>query len=241
MKSVFKSGICLLLLIFLTSIRAQNNDTAKIKKEGNAVSSQIVKQSAVNRDTAAKSYTIVSKGGIKNQAADRTVSTVRRNNPRINELSREINQMVAKYKSKTVKADVKTGKVKFSELSGGQLDRVRREANAYYSRTREKDYMRGNKSVKWKLIEKYYNEKYIEKTQRTDRGSRLKKDQYEEIRRKLSELFDLREEDKRDEIKKLEKQVNDLERKLRERKSRKKDIVNSRLRELLGEPNNLKW
>jgi hypothetical protein len=241
MKSVIKSGIGLLLLLFLTNISAQNNDTAKVKKEGMVPSSRTVRLSAVNRDTTAKINSFIVKGGRQNLHLNNVIVADRGNNPRINELNKEINQLVAKYKSITIKADSKAGKVKFSGLSEEKRERVRREADAYYLRTRNQAFIHGDKDSKWKLIERYYNENYREKTPQVRRGSDPKREQYEEIRRKLGILFDLREEEKRDEIRKLEKQVSDLERKLRERKNSKREIINGRLRELLGEPNNLKW
>jgi hypothetical protein len=242
MKSVVKFGICLLLLLFYADLQAQNNNTENVKKEGIAASLESTSQFTVNRDTSVKANSRPSIQ-IKKQNQDKknVIVASGRSNPRINGLDVEINRMVAKYKSYTVKAGAKTVKEKFSGLSESQKERVRREADAYYLKTKNRVFIHGDHDTKWKLIERYYNENYTEKTPRVKGRLDTKRELYQEIRKKLSMMFDLKEEGKREEIRKLEKQVNDLKMKLRERKSSKKEIVNNRLRELLGEPDNLKW
>lgn len=241
MKSVVKFGICLLLLFFYADLQAQNNKAENVKKEGIAASLENVNQPVVNRDTSVKANSRPSIQINKYQNKKNVIVASGRSNPRINGLDVEINRMVAKYKSYTVKASAKTVKEKFSGLTESKKERVRREADAYYLRTKNQMFIRGDNDTKWKLIERYYNENYTEKTPRVKSRLDTKRELYQEIRKKLSMMFDLREEGKREEIRKLEKQVNDLKMKLRERKSSKKEIVNNRLRELLGEPDNLKW
>lgn len=244
MKSVFKTGICLLLIIFLTNISAQNGDSSAVKKEGisanagGSLTPSVSKQE--NKDTPKiKSSTVTVSGSRPNQQRNVYTITGRNSNPRIAELNREINQMVVKYKTNNVKAGKAVVK-KFNELSSGEKENVRREADRYLFR-RDKLFRKGDNKTKWDLIEKYYYEVYTQKRTSERRNFDPKKQQYEEIKRKISELFDLREDEKRDEIRKLEKQIRELEGKLNDRKRNKQQIVNGRLKELLGEPNNLKW
>lgn len=244
MKSVFKTGISLLFILFLTNISAQNGDSSAIRKEGisayagGAFTPSASKQE--NKDTIRKKSSAEAISGSRPNQQRNVVSVSGRNsNPRIAELNKEINQLVAKYKTNNIKAG-KAVKQKFSELSSGEKEAVRKEADRYLFR-RDNLFRKGDNKTKWALIEKYYYEKYIPKRAAARKETDPKRQQYEEIRRKISELFELREDEKRDEIRKLVKQIKELEGKLNDRKRNKQQIVNSRLKELLGEPNNLKW
>jgi hypothetical protein len=57
----------------------------------------------------------------------------------------------------------------------------------------------------------------------------------------LNELFDLREKDREEEIKHLNEKLEHLKSVLDERKKRKKEIVDRRLQELIGERDVLIW
>lgn len=77
---------------------------------------------------------------------------------------------------------------------------------------------------------KYQNDKTGEK-------QKLK----EELRNKLSELFELRESERKEEFEDLEKRLNELRESLTERRKNKEEIVKNRMRELTGEEKNLRW
>jgi hypothetical protein len=62
-----------------------------------------------------------------------------------------------------------------------------------------------------------------------------------ELSSKLSELFDLRESKKHDELVQLEKRIKDLKESLQERHDNKQEIMQRRIQELLGNPKNLNW
>ena len=57
----------------------------------------------------------------------------------------------------------------------------------------------------------------------------------------LSELFDLREEDRRDEISHLEKRIADLKDSVKDRRSHKDEILKRRMAELLRGDDPLRW
>ena len=58
---------------------------------------------------------------------------------------------------------------------------------------------------------------------------------------KLSELFDMKEAKKQDEVKQLEKRLQDLKESLQVRKENKDKIVQYRMQAMLGESNYLRW
>jgi cell division protein ZapA (FtsZ GTPase activity inhibitor) len=62
-----------------------------------------------------------------------------------------------------------------------------------------------------------------------------------ELSSKLSELFDIRESKKHDELAQLEKRIKDLRESLQERHDNKQEIIQRRIQELLGNPKNLNW
>jgi len=63
----------------------------------------------------------------------------------------------------------------------------------------------------------------------------------EELRTKLSELFELRETERKEEFESLEKRLNELRESLSERRKNKEEIVKNRLNELTGEEKHLRW
>lgn len=63
----------------------------------------------------------------------------------------------------------------------------------------------------------------------------------EELQRKLDEAFELKQTNRRREIQQLENRLQDLQQKLEERERLRGDIIENRLRELLGLKNEFKW
>lgn len=63
----------------------------------------------------------------------------------------------------------------------------------------------------------------------------------EQLRTILSEQFDLKEEEKSARIKKLEDEIARLKEELAKRKKNKEEIINMRLKDLLGESRYLEW
>ena len=57
----------------------------------------------------------------------------------------------------------------------------------------------------------------------------------------LSQLFEMREAQKQEEVKQLEKRLQDLKESLQMRKQNKEEIVNRRIQELLGNSKYLRW
>ena len=62
-----------------------------------------------------------------------------------------------------------------------------------------------------------------------------------ELKTKLNSLFDLKEEDRKNEVENLEKRLRELKASLEARKRNKDEIVNRRIRELTGENKYLRW
>lgn len=62
-----------------------------------------------------------------------------------------------------------------------------------------------------------------------------------ELQNVLDELFDVRESQRSDQIVELEKELERLRETLKDRQAHKKTIVESRLKELLGEEDHLRW
>ena len=62
-----------------------------------------------------------------------------------------------------------------------------------------------------------------------------------ELRQKLTELFDLREAEKKAEVESLEKRLKELKEKLAQRTGSRDKIIDERLAELLGEKKYLGW
>ncbi|MDZ7721845.1 MAG: hypothetical protein U5R06_03205 [candidate division KSB1 bacterium] len=62
-----------------------------------------------------------------------------------------------------------------------------------------------------------------------------------ELEQKLSELFDLREQDKRERIKKLEEELEKLKEMVQERRQNREKIIEHRLNEMLGQTDTLGW
>ncbi len=62
-----------------------------------------------------------------------------------------------------------------------------------------------------------------------------------DLKSKLNILFDLKEEDRKNEVQDLEKRLKELKSALETRKRNKDEIVNRRIREITGENKYLKW
>jgi len=80
------------------------------------------------------------------------------------------------------------------------------------------------------LAVKYEQVKESEKT-------KIKKD----LRRELNNLFNQKEERRREEVEQLEKELRELKKSLSARQKNKKDIIERRLQELLDEDQYLEW
>ena len=62
-----------------------------------------------------------------------------------------------------------------------------------------------------------------------------------ELNKILSELFDLREENRREEVAKLETRLKELKDSLKERQENKAEIIKRRLAQLTGQSQHLEW
>ncbi len=62
-----------------------------------------------------------------------------------------------------------------------------------------------------------------------------------ELSGKLSELFDIKETQKQNEVQRLEKRIQELKESLQARKQNKNEIIQRRIQELIGDARYLKW
>ncbi|MFQ5769319.1 MAG: hypothetical protein ACE5HX_02200 [bacterium] len=85
------------------------------------------------------------------------------------------------------------------------------------------------------------------KTEELGHDFRISEDEAEkanlekELKRALSELFDLRELDKQREIERLEKQLQELKNMVKKRKGHREEIIQKRLDQMLGKEDYLAW
>ena len=76
---------------------------------------------------------------------------------------------------------------------------------------------------------------------RHNNDSKVKETIKKELSSILSQMFDIREKDREEEIKLLTEKLDHLKNVLEERKTKKKEIVERRLQEMLGEIDVLRW
>lgn len=62
-----------------------------------------------------------------------------------------------------------------------------------------------------------------------------------ELKQKLGELFELRENNRQEEVKDLEERLSELKKTLQERRENKDEIIQKRLKDLTGESRNIDW
>ena len=244
MKTILKAALIFLIPVFMCKVEAQQGSITKDSTLKAAPNTTLL---AINQDTAKKIKGTYQK--ISNQTGSRSIPAwqdleKKNNNPRIAELNKEISQLVGLYKAGKGPGEIKkNGPKYYSDLTESEKKYYRSKVAGSNLRGRDKIEYDRNKE---RFVEQYYNSRYAKNMNvRTNVKVRASNDPREqtanEIRRKLGELFDLREDEKRDEIRKLEKQISALESKLNERRESKKQIVDGRLKELIGQPNHLKW
>jgi len=76
---------------------------------------------------------------------------------------------------------------------------------------------------------------------RTTKSENEKKEIKNELKSVLKELFDLKEKDKKFELKRLEEEIEKLKKIMAERKKHKSDIIEQHLEELLLEKEYMRW
>lgn len=168
-------------------------------------------------------------------------------NPEIRKLEAEVEKLAMLYR-RDQHSDKKFSSDKYQNLSAEEKKSVKNMIS-YYSF--EGYYPmpssgRGSKNTeKEKSIdqraEEYYNSvvaQYLtgDKEKSVNKGKLL-----EDIKKKLNNLFEMKETEKQKDVAKLEQELKELQSTLAERKKNKPQIIDQRLNELIGLPNTLKW
>jgi len=241
MKTALKISILLFVLAYTGHINAFQNIE---KKDDKDKQTQVRQVNLILEQDTVKKKALAFEQSLRTKRAPNVIIedlNLRNENPRIAELNKEINKLVSLYKAGKGPEELKNlkeGLKSYKELSGNEKERIRRDAYNY-ARARRQIQQYNQDTEKYAEI--YYATR-IRRSSRNDEESKNARERTaEQIRKRLSELFDLREESKKEEIRKLQKQIDELEKKLRERQKNKKQIVDSRLKELIGEPSNLRW
>jgi hypothetical protein len=90
-------------------------------------------------------------------------------------------------------------------------------------------------------IEEFFD-KYVVPYLNNDKEKTINKQKLlDEIKKRLNNLFEMKEAEKQKEVTKLEQQLKNLQSTLAERKKNKAQIIDQRINELIGLPNTLRW
>ncbi len=130
-------------------------------------------------------------------------------------------------------------------LKSTEKNKYRQALEDYYIATDRMDKLKEKDPIRYEQLQKkreleHKSHSFIEEYRATS-VQKEKNKLRDELRSVLNELFDLRELDRQQEIKKLTAKIDDLKKVMNERKKRKKDIVERRLKQLLGEERELVW
>lgn len=161
------------------------------------------------------------------------------NNPEISKLENEVSLLGnvytrEKYGRKNYSAD------KYQNLADEEKKNLRNAIN-----TRFYSYSIGFKDADLKnktqdqRAEELFN-KVVSQYLNSD-GSVNKQKLADEIRRRLDQLFEMKEAEKQKEVTKLETQLKALQNTLSDRKKNKQQIIEQRMNDLVGLPNTLRW
>ena len=104
---------------------------------------------------------------------------------------------------------------------------------------RERDPQRFEQIMKERQMENEIKELSLQcrKSQNNDEKEEIKKD----IKTRLEKLFDLREAQRENEIKRMEQELNKLKEKMKTRKTNRDKIIERRQKELIGEEDDMGW
>lgn len=90
-------------------------------------------------------------------------------------------------------------------------------------------------------MEEFFN-KHVVPYLNNDKEKTINKQKLlDEIKKRLNNLFEMKEAEKQKEVTKLEQQLKNLQSTLAERKKNKAQIIDQRINELIGLPNTLRW
>ena len=132
-----------------------------------------------------------------------------------------------------------------SMLKSKQFNKYKQALEDYYISTDMMDKLKESDPKRYEQLKKKRDleeksRKYAEEYRMTS-VQKEKNKHKAELKTVLNELFDLRELDREEEMKKLNQKLNDLMKVMSERNKKKNDIVERRLNQLLGEVNELVW
>lgn len=130
-------------------------------------------------------------------------------------------------------------------LKASQKNKYRQALEDYYVVTDRMDKLKEKDPVRYEQLQKKRElDKKSRRLAEEYRATSVQKEKNKhkaELQSALNDLFDLRELDRQQEIKKLTAKIDDLNKVMSERKKKKRDIVERRLKQLLGEGKELVW
>lgn len=165
------------------------------------------------------------------------------NNPEIHKLENEVQRHGNLYRKDSY-GEKKYSAVKYQNLTESEKKEFRSSAGNYYrdnSYYRDKDKSSDEEKDKTldQRAEEYFG-KMIAPYLNSD-GSVNKQKLYEEIKKDLNTLFEMKETEKQKEVTKLETQLKSLQTMLVDRKKSKQEIIEQKMNDLVGLPNTLRW
>jgi hypothetical protein len=162
-------------------------------------------------------------------------------NPEISKLENEVNLLGNVFTREKYGRKNYTS-LKYSGLTDEEKKNFRNAVNSYssysYSIRAKKDDDTKDKTLD-QQAEEFFNNK-VSKNLNSD-GSVNKQKLFDEIKKKLETLFEMKEAEKQKEVTKLENQLKALQGTLAERKRNKQQIIDQKMNDLVGLPNTLRW
>jgi len=160
----------------------------------------------------------------------------------ITKLEWELNQLASFYRGELF------GKTGFSSTRYGSLNdsekKIIRDKLNSFSISWKYDFKSADKDSK-KSIEQYAEEYFIRFIAPYVTGDKTKPVEKEklqnEIKKRLDQLFGLKEVERQNRITRLEKELTELKASVVTRDQNKQEIIAQRLKKLIGLPSNLKW
>jgi hypothetical protein len=160
----------------------------------------------------------------------------------ITKLEWELNQLASFYKGELFGINGFSSS-RYGNLTDAEKKRISDKLNSfsvswkYDFKSQDKD---SKKSVEL-YAEEYFN-RFIAPYVSDDKDKTANKEKLQnEIKRRLNQLFELKEIERKNRITRLEKELTDLKASVISRDQNKSEIIEQKLKKLIGVPKNLRW
>lgn len=206
-------------------------------------------QAQDERDSSARSYSILANyNSDLFQNYNQLQAFGYYNNPEITKLESEVEKLASLYRKGQYENE-KGGfsSDKYQNLNADEKKFLKNLSNRYFFGGTSMA-VAGNRSVNIqskkddsidKTAEEYFNNVVVNYL--SGDKSLNKQKISDDIKKKLDQLFEMKESEKQKEVAKLEQQLRTLQSTLTERKKNKQQIIDQRMNELVGLPNTLRW